>query len=110
MSTVEFGPSFLPELREILLSTGKATSYGPDGAPVEVKDEPFLGQWRLQRLAYAPEQGRSRVICALTAANGRDVTATIEADDFSDLHRNSSRSKAWNGSALTTISPSMCQR
>ncbi len=99
MSTAEFGASFLPELREILLSTGEATTYSPGGAPVEVKAAPFLGEWRLQRLAYDPDQGRSRVICVLTDADGREVTATIDAGDFRDLRGNSSRSDAWNGSA-----------
>jgi hypothetical protein len=94
-----FGPSFLPELREILLSVGEATSYGPDGMPTEVRDEPFLGGWQLRGLAYDPKRGRSRVVCVLTATDGRDVTATIDASDFRDLRGNTSRSRAWNGSA-----------
>ena len=32
MTRAGFGPSFLPELREILLSTGQAAMYGPGGA------------------------------------------------------------------------------
>ncbi len=96
MTSATFSPSFLRKLREILLSIGDATSYGPDGVPTEVRDEPFLGQWRLRSLTYDPERGRSRVICVLTAADGRNVTATIDASDFRDLHRNSSRSKERN--------------
>ncbi|MGH3188952.1 MAG: hypothetical protein ACRDPY_10145 [Streptosporangiaceae bacterium] len=98
MSPVTFGPSFLPELREILLSTDKVTHYGPDGEPTKVGDEPFLEQWRLRSLGYDQEQGGSRVICVLTTADGRDVTATIDARDFRGLRRHSSRSKEWNGS------------
>lgn len=99
MASVMFGPSFLPELREILLSVGEATSYGPDGRPTEVRDEPFLGEWRLRSLAYDARRDRSRVVCVLTAGDGREVTATIDASDFRDLRRNSSRSPEWNGSA-----------
>ena len=98
MRPVTFGRSFLPELREILLSTGEATYYGPDGEPTQVRDEPFLEGWRLHSLGYDPERGGSRVKCVLTAADGRDVTATILASDFPSLRRNSSRSKDWNGS------------
>jgi len=79
MTSATFGPGFLPELREILLSIGQGISYGADGEPTEVRDEPFLEQWRLRRMGYDPERGRSRVVCVLTAADGRDVTATIDA-------------------------------
>jgi hypothetical protein len=98
MRPVTFSRSFLPELREILLSMGETTYFGPDGEPTQVRDEPFLEQWRLRSLGYDPERGGSRVVCALTAADGRDVTATIDASDFRSLRRNSSRSKDWNGS------------
>lgn len=98
MEPMTFGKSFLPELREILLSTDKVTYYGPDGEPTKVKDEPFLERWQLRSLGYDPERGSSRVLCVLTAADGRDVTATIDASDFRSLRRNSSRSKEWNGS------------
>jgi hypothetical protein len=98
MRPMTFGRSFLPELREILLSMDKATYYGRDGEPTQVRDEPFLEQWRLRSLGYDPEQGGSRVMCVLTTADGRDVTATIEASDLPSLRRNSSRSKEWNGS------------
>jgi hypothetical protein len=93
-----FGRSFLPELRGILLSMDKVTHYGSDGEPTQVGDEPFLGDWRLRSLGYDPERGGSRVICVLTAPDGRDVTATIDVGDFRSLHRNSSRSKQRNGS------------
>jgi hypothetical protein len=93
-----FGRSFLPELREILLSMDKVTYYGPDGEPTQVRDEPFLEQWRLRSLGYDPEQGGSRVMCVLTAADGRDVTATIDAGDFREPRRRPSRGKKRNGS------------
>ena len=95
---MEFGPSLLPELREILLSTGDAYSYGPDGELAGVREEPFLGAWRLRSLAYDKERGKSRVVCVLTA-DDKEVTATIDASDFARLRRNSTRTKAWNGSA-----------
>jgi hypothetical protein len=99
MSPVMFGPSFLPQLREILLSTNQVTHYGSDGGISHVGDEPFLEQWRLRSLECNPKRGRSRVLrCVLTAPDGRDVTATIYAGDFPGLHRNSSRTKEWNGS------------
>jgi hypothetical protein len=97
MTSATFGPSFLPELREILLSIGQGISYGPDGEPTEVRDEPFLEPWRLRSLGYDPERGRSRVVCVLTAANGRDVTATIDVGDFREPHRGPSRGKKRNG-------------
>lgn len=93
-----FGPSFLPELREILLSTGQAAMYGPDGALTEVRDEPFLGRWRLRRLEYEG-RGQARAVCVLATAEGRAVTATVDVRDFGDLRSNSSRSGSWNGSA-----------
>jgi len=73
MTSATFGPGFLPKLREILLFVGQSISYGPDGEPTE---------------------GRNRVVCVLTAADGRDVTATIDASDFREPRRGSSRSKA----------------
>jgi hypothetical protein len=94
---VPFGPSFLPELREILLSTGTGYSYGPDGELAAVTDEPFLGPWRLRSLAYDRELGKSRVVCVLVAG-GNEVTATIDAGDFPRLRRNSTRTRSWNGS------------
>jgi hypothetical protein len=97
MTSATFGPGFLPKLREILLSVGQSISYGPDGEPTEVGDEPFLEQWRLRSLSYDPDRGRNRVVCVLTAADGRDVTATIDASDFREPRRGSSRSKKRNG-------------
>ena len=94
---VPFGPSFLPELREILLSTGTGYSYGPDGELVSATDEPFLGPWRLRSLDYDRELGKSRVVCVLVA-QGNEVTATIDAGDFPRLRRNTTRTRAWNGS------------
>lgn len=94
---VTFGPSFLPELREILLSTGRAARYGLDGELVSVSDEPFLGRWQLRSLAYDKEFGQRRVVCVLTA-DGREVTATIDASDFPRWRANSGRTQVWNGS------------
>ena len=62
MTSATFGPGFLPELGEILVSTGQGISYGPDGEPTEVTDEPFLEQWRLRSLGYDPNRGRNRII------------------------------------------------
>jgi hypothetical protein len=97
MASTEFGPSVLPELREILLSTGQAYRYGPGGVVTAVTDEPFLGPWRLRSLAFDQEHGKSRLVCVLTE-DDRYVTATIDADDFPRLRGNSTRSADWNGS------------
>jgi hypothetical protein len=98
MTSATFGPGFLPELREILLSTGQGISYGPDGEPTAVTDEPFLEQWRLRSLGYDPKRGRSRIVCVLTAPDGRDVTATIDASDFREPRRNPTLGKKRNAS------------
>ena len=98
MGRMEFGPSVLPELRKILLSTGEGKFYDPDGRLTEVKQVPFLEQWQLSRLDFDPDLGRSRVVCVLTGA-GKTVTATIDASDFPDLRDNTSNSPEWNGSA-----------
>jgi hypothetical protein len=98
MNPTEFGPTLLPELQEILLSTGEAYSYGPGGELAGVREEPFLGAWRLRSLAYDKELGKSRLVCVL-AADGREVTATIDASDFARLRRNTTRTRTWNGSA-----------
>ena len=42
MGRMEFGPSVVPELRDILLSTSEATFYDPDGRLTEIRDMPFL--------------------------------------------------------------------
>lgn len=97
MSCVEFGPSLLPELREILLSTGNAYSYGAPGELVDVREEPFLGTWRLRSLTYDKERGKGRVVCVLSE-DGKEVTATIDASDFPRMRRNSTRTTVWNGS------------
>ena len=98
MGRMEFGPSVVPELREILLSTGETAFYGPDGRLTEVKQVPFLEQWHLSELDFDPDLGRSRLVCVLTGA-GKTVTATIDASDFPDLRDNTSISPEWNGSA-----------
>jgi len=98
MTCATFGPSLLPELREILLSTGQGISYGPDGEPAEVTDEPFPEQCRLGNLEYDPNRGRSRIVCVLTAPDGRDVTATIDASDFREPRRDSTGGKQRNAS------------
>jgi hypothetical protein len=95
---MEFGPSVVPELRKILLSTGEGAFYGPDGRLTEVREVPFLEEWQLSRLGFDPDLGRSRVVCVLTGA-GKVVTATIDVGDFPDLRDNTSNSPEWNGSA-----------
>ena len=98
MGPMEFGPSVVPELREILLSTSEAAFYGPDGRLTEIRQVPFLEEWHLTRLEFDPDLGRSRIICVLTGA-GNEVTAIIDADDFPDLRDNTSKSPEWNASA-----------
>ena len=98
MGRMEFGPSVVPELREILLSTSEGAFYSPDGGLTEVREVPFLGEWQLSRLGFDPDLGRSRLVCVLTGA-GKTVTATIDADNFPDLRGNTSTSPEWNGSA-----------
>jgi hypothetical protein len=95
---MEFGPSVVPELREILLSTGEGAFYGPDGRLIELRQVPFLEEWQLTRLDFDPDLGRSRVVGVFTGA-GKTVTATIDADDFPDLRDNTSINREWNGSA-----------
>ena len=41
MGRMEFGPSVVPELGEILLSTGEGAFYGPDGRLTEIREVPF---------------------------------------------------------------------
>ena len=94
---MEFGPSVVPELREILLSTGEGKFFAPDGRLTEVKQVPFLEQWHLSRLDFDPNLGRSRVVGVFTGA-GKTVTATIDAGDFADLRDNTSTSE-YSGSA-----------
>jgi len=98
VARMEFGPSVVPELRKILLSTGEGEFYGPDGRLTEVKQVPFLEEWHLSRLDFDPDLGRSRLVCVLTGA-GKTVTATVDASDFPDLRDNTSNSPEWNGSA-----------
>lgn len=98
MGRMEFGPSVVPELREILLSTGEGAFYDPDGRLTEVRQVPFLEEWHLSGLDFDPDLGRSRIVCVLTGA-GKTVTATIDASDFPDLRDNTSNSPEWNGSA-----------
>src|SRR5260370_34491364 len=95
---MEFGPSVVPELREILLSTSEGAFYGPDGRLTEVREVPFLGEWQLSRLGFDPDLGRSRLVCALTGA-GQLATATSRADNFPDLRGNTSTSPGWKHSA-----------
>jgi hypothetical protein len=94
---MEFGPSVVPELGKILLSTSEGAFYGPDGRLTEVREVPFLEQWHLSRLDFDPDLGRSRLVCVLTGA-GKTYTATIDAGDFPDWRDNTSISPEWNGS------------
>jgi hypothetical protein len=95
---MEFGPTVVPELREILLSTSEAAFYGPDGGLTEIREVPFLEEWRLTRLGFDPDLGRSRIICVLAGA-GKEVMAIIDVGDFADLRDNTSKSPEWNASA-----------
>lgn len=97
VEALTFGDSFVPELREILTSISTATSYGRNGNKIQTREQPFTYPWQLTSIGYDPDLGRSRVICKL-AAEGKTVTAIIDADDFRKLRGNNSRSRAWNGS------------
>lgn len=97
MKAFTFGDSFVPELREILTSTSTAISYDEDGNKVETGEQPFTYPWQLTWIGYDPDLGHGRAICKLKA-EGKTVTATIDADDFRKLRRNNSRSRYWNGS------------
>jgi len=94
---MEFGSSVVPELREILLSTGEGKFFGPDGRLTAVREVPFLEKWHLRRLDFDSNLGKSRIVCVLTGA-GKTVTATINAGDFADLRDNTSTSE-YSGSA-----------
>jgi hypothetical protein len=92
-----FGDSFIPELREILTSTATATFYSPDGRRQVTREQPFTYPWRPRWIGIAQDSGNSRVTCGLEA-DGKIVTATIDAADFGRMSRNTSRSRAWNES------------
>jgi hypothetical protein len=94
---MEFGPSVVPELQEILLSINEGHFYDPDGRLTAVKQVPFLEQWQLSLLDFDPDLGRSRITCVLTGA-GKTVTATIDVGDFAHLRDNTSINPEWNGS------------
>jgi hypothetical protein len=64
----EFGPSVIPELGEILLSTSEVEPYDPDGRVPEVRDMPFLEERQLSWLGFDPALGSSRVVCVLAGA------------------------------------------
>ena len=92
-----FGDSFVPELREILTSTSTATAYSADGRRQVTREQPFTEPWQLRWIGIAQESGHSRVTCELEA-DGKIVTATIDAADFGRMSRNTSKSRTWNGS------------
>ena len=98
MGRMKFGPSVVPELRQILLSTSEGAFYGPDGRLTAVREVPFLGEWHLTRLDFDPDLGRRRIIGVLTGAD-KEVTAIIDVGDFPDLRDNTSKSPEWNTSA-----------
>ena len=64
MGRKEFGPSVIPELREILLSTSEGELYDPDGRVPEVRDMPVPGRMAAQLAGLRPgprqQQGRLR--------------------------------------------------
>jgi hypothetical protein len=97
VTTLAFGDSFVPELREILTSTSIITSYRKNGSVIATREQSFTYPWQLTWIGYDPGLGRSRVVCKLTA-EGKTVTAIIDVADFQKLRGNSSRSRAWNGS------------
>ena len=98
MGRMEFGPSVVPELREILLSTSEGAFYDRDGRLIELREVPFLEEWQLSRPDFDPDLGPSRIVGVLTGA-GKTVTVTIDVGDFSDLRDNTSINREWNGSA-----------
>jgi len=98
MGRMEFGPSVVPELREILLSMSEARYDRGDGTLTPPREVPFLGPWHLTRLAFDPDLGPSRIVGVFTGA-GRKVTAVIDAGDFADLRGNTSNDPDWNSSA-----------
>jgi hypothetical protein len=97
MEALAFGDSFVPELRDILTSVSTAASYSRNGKKIETREQPFTYPWQLTWIGYDPDLGHRRVICKL-AAEGKTVTAVIDAGDFRKLRGNNSRSRAWNGS------------
>jgi hypothetical protein len=92
-----FGESFVPELEEILTSTSTATAYGPDGKQLSTTEQPFTHPWQLLSVGFVEGSKRSRVTCVLEA-DGKVVTATIDAADFRRVSRNNSRTRTWNES------------
>lgn len=92
-----FGDSLVPELREILTSTSTVTSYDPGGKRLILAEQPFTYPWQLRRIGVDEDSAGSRVTCVLEA-DGKIVTATIDAGDFRRLSKNKSKTKAWNGS------------
>lgn len=97
MAALAFGDTFVPELRKILTSISTATSFDKNGREIETREQPFTYPWQLTWIGYDPDLGRGRVICKL-AADGKTVTAVIDAGDFGKIRANNSRSRAWNGS------------
>ena len=92
-----FGDSFVPELREILTSISSITSYGPDGKQQTTAEQPFTYPWQLRRIGVDEDSAGSRVTCVLEA-DGKVVTAAIDAGDFRRMSQNKSRTQTWNSS------------
>jgi hypothetical protein len=104
MAAPAFGDTFVPELRKILDSISTATSFDEDGREIETREQPFTYPWQLTWMGYDPNLGRSRVICKLVA-DGKSVTAVIDAGDFGKIRANNSRSNPGTGQRITTTWP-----
>lgn len=79
----EFPEGVLDGLREILLSSGEGTFYGPGGEVIGTGQVPFLAGWHLDRIGFDPDLGRSRIVCVLSR-EGTTVTGVIDAGDWID--------------------------
>ncbi len=92
-----FGESFVPELREILTSTSTVIAYGLDGKRQLMTEQPFTYPWQLRWIAFDEASGGSKVTCGFEA-DGKVITAIIDAADFGRVARNNSRTGTWNDS------------
>jgi hypothetical protein len=90
-----FGDNFVPELQEILTSTSTVTTSGPDGTRPVTTEQPYTYPWRLRWIGYDQGSGSNRVTCGLEA-DGKTVTAIIDAADFRQDSQNYSRTRTWN--------------
>jgi hypothetical protein len=101
MSATKFDTGFVDELSEILHSEARGVAYDAKGKPTP-RAMPFTGEWELLSVGIEPGTGRTRVSCRFYAAN-REVTATIDAADFSDLVGKQSRDPAFNSTGYSDL-------